>query len=153
MLCSPPFHSSLTKLLCGLGQIHIASRSGHWLGHRILIKYWFVSCHSEEVNTKATYSKQSPLVLSPSSEQTSMLCLKHKLLSNECQIPGKQELNQMYYLGPGPLLLSTFFTLPLISPQAINEIYNWHQLERGEKGLVTTRGEGEWRPGSIEQGA
>ncbi len=62
-----------------------------------------------------------------------MLCLIHELLSNEGQIPGKQELNQTYYLAPIPLLHSTFFTLTLISPRAINEIYHWHQLGRGEK--------------------
>lgn len=34
--CSPAFQSSLTELLCGLGDIHIASRSGYSLGHGIL---------------------------------------------------------------------------------------------------------------------
>lgn len=62
-----------------------------------------------------------------------MLCLIHELLSNEGQIPGKQELNQTYYLASIPLLHSAFFTLTLISPRAINEIYHWHQLGRGEK--------------------
>lgn len=62
-----------------------------------------------------------------------MLCLIHELLSNEGQIPGKQELNQMYYLALIPLLHSTFFTLTQISPQAINEIYHWHKLGRGGK--------------------
>lgn len=72
-----------------------------------------------------------------------MLCLIHELLSNEGQIPGKQELNQTYYLGPIPLLHSTFFTLTLISPWAINEIYHWHQLGRGEK--RARKDEGRWR--------
>ena len=52
--------------------------------------------------------------------KTSTLCLIHELLSNEGQIPGKQELNQIYYLAPIPLLHSTFFTLALISLRAIN---------------------------------
>lgn len=73
------------------------------------------------------------LVLSLSSDQTSTLCFKHELLSNEVQIPGKQELNQTYYIPRVPLLHSAFFTLTLISPWAINEIYHWHQLGRGEK--------------------
>lgn len=81
----------------------------------------------------ATYSQQLSLVLSLSSDQASMLCLIHELLSNEGQIPGKQELNQTYYLATIPLLHSAFFTLTLISPRAINEIYHWHQLGRGEK--------------------
>lgn len=59
---------------------------------------------------------QLSLVLSFSSDQTSTLCFKHELLSNEVQIPGKQELNQTYYLARVPLLHSTFFTLTLISP-------------------------------------
>lgn len=62
-----------------------------------------------------------------------MLCRIHELLSNEGQILGTQELNQTYYLAQIPLLHSTFFTLTLISPQTINEIYHWHQLGRGEK--------------------
>lgn len=68
-------------------------------------------------------------------------------------IPGKQELNHTHYLGLTPLLHSTFFTLTLINPQAINEIYHWHQLERGENELAKTRGEGEWGPSHKQQGA
>lgn len=34
--------------------------------------------------------------------KTSTLCLIHELLSNEGQIPGKQELNQIYYLARFP---------------------------------------------------
>lgn len=86
--------------------------------------------HSVKVNK---YSQQLPLVLSLSSDQSSMLCIIHELLSNEGQILRKQELNQTYYLAQIPLLHSTFFTLTLISPQTINEIYHWHQLGRGEK--------------------
>lgn len=135
--CSPAFHSSLTEILCGLGEIHIASRSGYQLEHGILkqpiVKALFVSCHSEEAPTVATYYQQLSLVVSLSSDQTSMLCLIHELLSNEGQIPGKQKLNQTYYLVPIPLLHFTFFTLTLISSWAINEIYHWHQLGRGGK--------------------
>lgn len=80
--------------------------------------------------------------LSLFSDQTSILYLIHELLSNEGQIPGKQELNQTYYLGPTPLLHSTFFTLTLINPRAINEIYHWHQLERGGKRARKDKGKG-----------
>lgn len=80
------------------------------------------------------------LVLSLSSDQTSILYLTHEVLSNEGQIPGKQ--NQTYYLGPAPLLHSTFFTLTLINPRAINEIYHWHQLERGGKRAGEDKGKG-----------
>lgn len=66
-----------------------------------------------------------------------MLCLIHELLSNEGQIPGKEGLNPTYYLAQIPLLHSAFFTLTLISPRAINEIYHWHQLGRGRKKMAS----------------
>lgn len=78
-----------------------------------------------------------------------MLCLIHELLSNEGQVPGKQELNQMYYLALIPLLHSTFFTLTQISPQAINEIYHWHKLGRGEK--AARKDEGKKNEGRVTE--
>lgn len=65
-----------------------------------------------------------------------MLCLIHELLSNKGQILGKRQPHQMYYLDLIPLLHSTFFTLTLISPLAINKIYHWHQLETENGGQV-----------------
>lgn len=102
----------------------------------------------------ATYFQQISLVLSLSPDQASMLCLIHELLSNEGQIPGKEELNPTYYLAQIPLLHSAVFTLTLISPRAINEIYHWHQVGRGrKKWQAKTIGRGEWRPSHKEQRA
>lgn len=76
-------------------------------------------------------------------EQTSLFCLIHELLAIEGHILGKQEGNQTYYPAPIPFLHSTFFTLTLISPRAINEIYHWHHLKRGGKKMLEKMKEGE----------